>query len=642
MIPGQEGAYGRTDYTTITTPDDYPSQNKSMSALVPYIEMALLGANDDVRAVRLGEQAINYYMTQVMAQEEKSRWTGLDGHGTQYGTGRTATGALAIAWMLKNSLTVTPPGVVTGTYLKSIMEAYQYVFWLANPLVVQPWATGYGIDINQSGVMSLSYIGPPMMIAANLFPEDRFAAHSWDYLRRRRGDYGNLSESAGWGSIAFEMHAFPFYDPLAPAISVTEEPLQRALWKTDVDECLSAGLYCRPDTGESMAFSQSGWAPTDTQVLIQAQAALPVMNDDNYGTAGNYTILKGQYLLGGNGLGRSGKGSANSPMGGLVDGNTISMVDPTTGRDFWNGQGDRLFARMTRWAGDPTTGVADSSFAYAMIDLTPTVRDYTGANATQMSFYDSAASASRVHRHIVHFKLNGLPDYLVSYDDVNSVSGNQKRAYWHYQVTDALTNRHPEWISTYDTVGRRVTLTTPGGRLSSVFLSVGGGSIALQRNASDGTYSSTLTKGLPDAYAPPGTYRVYICASLDSVTCNNSAIGGEWIAVHRPSSNTSEVMPETIQPPCTSVAGNCAAVVIQDPVAPKVAVFARQGALISGASVTTAHSGIGQYVVTGLVPGIYDVLLSGVKIRTNITVVAADNTLSFRSQAGAIGIIRVQ
>ena len=176
MIPGQEAVYGKKDYTVITTPDDSPRQNKSMSALEPFIAAALLGGNDDLRAVRLGEQAINFYMTQTMAQEQKSRGTGLDGHGTQYGTGRTGSGALALAWLLKNSLTVTPPGILTGNYLKSIMQAYQYVFWLGNPLVVQPWATGYGININGANSLYLTYIGAPMMVAANLYPDDPFAA----------------------------------------------------------------------------------------------------------------------------------------------------------------------------------------------------------------------------------------------------------------------------------------------------------------------------------------------------------------------------------------------------------------------------------------------------------------------------------
>ena len=671
-IPGQEGTYGLHDYTTITTPDDSPRQNKSISALVPFISAGLLGAFDDLRAVRQAEQSINYYMTQTMAQEEKSRGTGLDGHGTQYGTGRTGSGEMILAWILKNSLTVTPPGVVSGSYLKSIMQAYQYVFWLGNPLVVQPWATGYGININGSPALSLSYMGMPMMVAATMYPNDPFAGHTWDYLRNRRGDYGNLQETAGWGALAFQVWAFPFYDPLANAVSITNEPMQRALWNTDVQECIDAGLYCRPDTGESLVMSQTGWGKSDTQVMVQAQAALPTQDDDNYGTAGNVTILQnnganGTFLLGGNGLGLSGYGSGQSPSSGMEQGNTVSLFNPATGLDMWaKAISGTQYARLGRWAGDPVTGVADNSYSYAMVDLAPTVRDsthnYDPANAAQECFYLSTVCATahgvspRINRHVIHFKKPADPNYVVIYDDIQTSANNlQPRAYFHYIVSSLVgtdRTRHPDWLSNFDVFGKNVLLTIPGSaRLSSRFLAVPGAASAAQRHSSKGDHNTQIavltdqpdgsfksTTGLPAALYP-GTYRVTLCASHDGSTC--ATVGAaEWIAVHKPSTNLNDAMPPTDQPGCQAVGGGCAALEIQDAGSPKVAVFARQGALVTSLSFTTTHAAQAQYVLAGLAPGVYTVTVGTTTVVPGGVVGPNDNTLSFSSAAGVVSVVR--
>ena len=676
MIPGQEAHYGATDYTQIVNPDDSPRQNKSIVALAPYISMAMLLGNDDLRAVRLGEQAINYYMTQTMAQENKSRWTGLDGHGTQYGTDRTAIAATDIALVLKNSLSSTPPGVLSGTYLRSILAAYQYSAWLGRPLFVQPWATGYGAATGSYTSERLSDFGSPMLLAATLYPDDPLTPVTWDYLRRRRGDFGNLSLDGGWGSQFFLSYAFPFYDPLAKAAPPTNLPLQRALWGTDELECINAGLYCRPDTGESIAFSQTGWSGSDTQLMIQAQAALPTWDDDNYGTAGSYTILQNNgansvYLLGGNGL----AGSALLPSSGMEQGNTISIFDPATRKDLWATRGSsHQYARLKRWAGDPQSGVSDSSYAYAMVDLTPTVRDaahgYDPGNAARSCFYQSPACSSKsgqslINRQIIHFKKPASPTYIVDYDDIEIPSSKYElRAYFHYEISSGVApgtdQRYPAWITTFDPAGKNVVLTVPNSaRLSSRFLPVAPAGpprtlshasaavpnsgvlrrtqIALTVDKPDGTYLPTTQ--LPAA-AIPGTWRVTLCSSDDGTTCA-PANAAEWIAVHKPSANVTDAMPSVDQDQCSGTGGNCTVVEIQDPVAPKVAGFARSGALLSAAVFNTTHQGQAQYVFVGLAPGVYSVSSGSVPVATGIVVAPDDTSLSFTSGAGLISILRV-
>ena len=102
--------------------------------------------------------------------------------------------------------------------------------------------------------------------------------------------------------------------------------------------------------------------------------------EDNYATAGNITILQNNgsgssFLLGGNGAGLGGNpGSGQTPQSGAQAGNTLSIYN-STARDMYKGNGiQALEARTMRWAGDPQTGVADNSYAYAMIDMTPLVR----------------------------------------------------------------------------------------------------------------------------------------------------------------------------------------------------------------------------------------------------------------------------
>ena len=133
------------------------------------------------------------------------------------------------------------------------------------------------------------------------------------------------------------------------------------------------------------------------------------------------------------------------------------------------------------------------------------------------------------------------------------------------------------------------------------------------------------------------TDRVNICASSSGSACNTSATSMEAITVHLPSTNTSATMPTLTQPSCSGTGGNCAAVQIADSTGPKVAMFARQGALLTGASFTSTHSGTAQYLIAGLDSGYtYNVKVGGSPVLTGATVNANDNTLYFESTDGAV------
>lgn len=762
IVTGEESRYG-ADYLNGGTSDASMQNNRTISALVPWIGMGLLLSDMDIRAVRLTEQSINYYMTQWMAQNAKSRWTGFDGHGTQYGPGRVTWGAMTIAWMLKNSLTVTPPGILTGNYLRNVLRSYNYTWWNALPYFVQPWETGYGIAFNSdlSGGMELINIGPSMLLAANLYPSDPFASRVWDYLRNRRGDFG-ISKTGGWTTLTFTAWSFPFYDPTTTATTIATAPFQQGLMDPDEQECIASGLYCRVDTGQDVAFSTTGWTNQDTQVFIQGQSSLPSYVEDNYAPAGAITILQNNgansaYLLGGNGLNLSGV----SPSGGMYDSSTVMIYNPTT-YDQVPGKGTNyMFAGMDRWAGTVPDGVGNNSYAYTRVNFSPSVREASSgyAKTTPKTWYTTAGT---VTREILHFKSGPkLPNYVVTYDSFRGVAeGNQLRAYWHLQDTPNAAAgfagvKHAEWVN-LDSANKAATLVSPGtGRLNLKTLTVPGssntavaliadnyvppsfslysyqdsnllttnqpatwvngvatvtpslypwgayplptdGSVSITvvgvNSSGPGSYNGTFpvtgytsaggatrisyalpadpgtwvsggklsypawctyvtpnnpagtcagaffrptNTGLPDN-AWPLTYRVSGCASSDGTTCDTQT-GGEILTVLQPSADTAATMPALAQPSCSATGGNCTVLEIQDSSYPKVAAFARQGALLKTMAFTTTHSGTAQYVVTGLAPETYDVKVNGSHV-ASATVTSGDTTLSFSSTSGSVSI----
>jgi len=664
MIPSQVASY-TTDYLEpATNMDDGPSNNRTFSAMPLFIGAGLLLCNDDLRGCRLAEQAINYYMSLNMAAANKSKNTGFNGHGTLYGPGRVEVITDGLALTLKNSLTVTPPGVADGVYNSHVLMAYQYSPWLAAPNFVAPWDSGYGADGSQGhGQEDLLYIIGTMLTSAVLYPNDPFAPATWDYFRNRRGDFANFSYMNGWGAVYNYPAGWELYDPAATATAPAGLPLQAAMVETDANQCIAAGLYCRPDIGESEVISMTGWGNTDTQVVLHGQSAVPIYVEDNYGEAGSVEILQNNtnyagtaYLLGGNGIGSSGYGSGLSASSGLSEGNTLSVFDGTT--DLY---GNPSYANVDRWAGDPVSGLPDNSYVYARVNLFPKIRNaagnYTTGAATQVSFFGASAKPGPTTSEVVHFKSgSGNANYVVVYDSIAAGTANQLRRYWHYEITDKGPVRRPSWVTTFDTAKKAVVLTNPGGgRLSSKFLSVPGSAnanIAIVRQDTAEAWCQGTDSGYnPEAvctgnYAPhagipyaahASTYRVTLCASSNGTSCD-AETSAEWISIHKPSISGADTMPGTDQPPCTGNGANCTALEIQDSAYPKVAVFARRGALLRGVSFTSTHAGKAHYVVSGLVAGAYNVTVNGAAIVSAVRVVNGDSTLAFYSTSGAVSI----
>lgn len=667
MIPGLETSWSSgTNYGALE--DDWDACNRTIAGLTPFIAIGLTFGKDDLRAVRLGEQAINYYMTQAMAQYYKSRMTGKDAHGTEYGTGRTENFIAQIALMLKNSLTVTPPGVTSGSYLTNLLSSYQYATWLSKPGWLLPWAVGYPTVTKFDGTdpagSTLYNMGKPLLYAAELLKGTTWAAATYDYLRNRRTvsnpfwTQSYASAQDGWSGVIFLTVATAFYDPLATATSPTTQPAYLIQNTSDIAECIAAGLYCVADANTSHLWSATGWSTSDLQVAVDGAASLPISNEDSYATAGNVNIIQnsglshGAYMLGGNGVGSSGLGAGVMPFSGAEHGNTISFYDSATSADLFPSKSNSMqYAAMDRAGGG-------TGYTYSRVNLTPTLREastgYASGSAVQKNGYLASAGATRVHRHVVH-----IGSHVFVYDDVAASASHQIRAYWHYEMADFANPpvRHSDWLTSIDASARTTVLTVPGvGRLSSKMLTVNGAnSIALTAENADAAWCRTVSTYNPSgscagnytfrdpqgaglsAAIDPGTYRTHVCASTDGGTCAN-ATSAEWLAVHRSVTSETDTMPTITQPTCTATGGTCAAVEVQDASAPAVAVFARNGVDISGAAFTTTHSGTGRYVVAGVGAGHYSIFKGG-SLAASADVADGVNSFSFTSTSGVMSIV---
>lgn len=499
MMPGQEAHYPTTDYTPISGSniDGTPESNRTYTSLYTWIAIGLMTANDDIRGVRLLEQATNYWMTQSLAQDMKSRW-GSDGHGTQYGPGRVNRSIVGTINALANSLTVAPPGALTGVAMVNTLRWYQHSFWIGLPIFQQPYDTTYGINRNQDMLFgqAVGYLSPITLNLALLFPSETYSAYSWDYMRNRRGDYGNAQGNSSWSSIAYVPFLYMAFDPAFNGAPVSNTQLQLGVTETDADECLAAQLYCVVDANRDIALSTTGWTNTDTQVQVTGNSSRSQIGEDGKGTAGNITILQNNgnysaYLLGGNGLAVSGYGNGQDPFGGMGGGGSQLVIhNGGTESSALNNLVSvntagaiAQYARLDRWAGPTRTGVDDNSYVYTRVNLTPDVRDpSTGYSTTnKKSIFTAAAGATNVTREVFHVK-NGpnQQSYVVAYDHGAMNVANQLRAYWHLQSTPNkvlkldMIGRHPEYV-TFTPSSKTASITVPNtGRLNFKALAVAG------------------------------------------------------------------------------------------------------------------------------------------------------------------------
>jgi parallel beta-helix repeat protein len=608
MLPGEESSYSTRDYPNTGFGEAYPyAGNLEMTKTYGMIATGLALADDDVRARSLLTQVYCYWYRWYYAYALSS-WTGMTQLGARYTVYRGAPFVTGIAEMLKNSI----PGfdLTGGNWLQQMIPMFVYT---------QLPGTGAGIGVNtgahdnweeaQSGPFQ---IDPRDYWAAYTtllmsFPSNAYAPYlRYSMLNQSPFTTYNLSRNTG---DAFDVYIG--YDPAAATSNPSGNIGTQYLFSdTDYGYCESVFKRtaqavsgndpnrdlsgCYPNHAYSGAVTKSDWTPSATHVLIQT-GFNDGLDHSGCGDWGSLHIYRNGYLLAGDASQANGSAHANT---GDCAGQASDVLIQLGSGDNWAQPGYGLVAR---WAGTDPTGDPQSRYAYLDEDL---------SNA-----YTSAMNVVRAQRSVLHLKKSGTQDYVIVYDDIALSAAHSISALWDY------------WLQNSNTVTagtRTVTNTSTGnGRLLTSFLAVNG------------------QLGMADDGATANVHKYHTCPSSDGATCLASPTSFEEAVVHLPSTSTTAAMPSISQPACTATGGDCTVVDIQDASSPKVAVFARQGALLTAASFASTHNGSAQYVIAGLSPGSYTVTLNGAAIAGSpFSVAGGDNTLYFEGSSGAYNIVQ--
>jgi PKD repeat protein len=590
----------------------YAQPNITATQLKNALMMGLALADDDPRAVILVQQVWDYMTNSgslgdlgfPMIPWARMGITGANFSGGQYNT--TEDGYASVAVALTNSINGTPPPDISGTFISAMASYYSFLNY-PNLSLNLSWIASSQAD------GSMPYYG---FLAAYLFPSAAESKYFLGYNTAGDSSGGRILDSSSnvttgstYGGFGYEQDIFTFYNPNPSArLAYASQPTQY-VWKTPdltYAQCVSTygSSNCVQNQIWQLMQSRTNWTTTANVLQMEAGWASEGQDHTDYAIPGAYKYLQNNvYMVGGSSL-YADPGLYNNPSTAMsFDAN---MIDIGTGYNYWTSYGP-----ITNWAGSTNYGDSLSRYVYVAVDM-------SGAFTTP---------PTRAKRHLVHFKETS--EYIVSYDDVSAPAGTLQ-SYWHYQNNGSTC---ASVMTTYQTTAPFMAANTIGTqRFISEFLSLTPNGIALTRDATNFSYTGqkTLCSGATCSC------RVRTCASSDGATCNSSATTYEAIAVHLPTSSSGS-MPTITQPTCTGTGGNCAAVQIADSSSPKVAMFARQGALIAGASFTSTHSGTAQYVLAGLATGTWTVTVGGTGVTGSpFTVNANDNTLYFESTAGAV------
>ena len=632
LIPSQWSFYSTSYPTPQAAKGVSQNDNLIWAAANGWFQLALDLADDDVRAANLATQMYNNVMiggTNAQFPDALSRYTGLTPLASGYSNNQQAATFPTIQVVLNNSLVngphflgpyfpkrealesiyITTPGFTSGTGSAATH---------GSPAWASPYSSIWG---SASGV----YTSLPVL-SYYLSGTDAGKYLNWYSLQTIAN--GGRNYMAGWASYGGSYAPLAFIFQVPPAV-YTQVDYRSALTtqfrfsQTDLATCQSLGFTCPTASGGApmpleMMISKSDWTANATMAFLYSGTWISGDHVEALETPAYHIIRNGYSLLAGDGSQDSGGATpCESSKGSQRTDDTVEIGSPAYyGQSFSSLGGCGSVATTTRWAATsqstPDTwaaGDTQNRYAYAQVDFTA---NYNGGGV------------ARAQRDFLHFKKSGGQDYILSYDDIATSVAEYNEAYF-----DFLTGCSNSNGTVSNNSGGAITLTTAASRLNSAFLSVqGSNTIAVLYNGN--SYTSH-----PNSCTGSGkTYQVAVGASMNGSTLNTSATSGEWIAVQQPCNGKSCTMPKLTQPSCTGVGGNCTAVQIADAAAPKVAVFARQGALLSAVSFTTTHSGTAQYLIAGLSAGVYNVTDgSGTAV---CTVKANDNTCYFESVSGAV------
>jgi hypothetical protein len=575
------------------------------------------------RGCRLAAMASAYLWDHALPDSLNS-W-GRPSANDSYNKSRVAQGYLEYVIELTNSVVGFPS-------LASPLNDDLGLEWLYEEIPYMPgWGVHYGQAVGYGNNISGQGNGTHT-IPITMYGSASSAPAVWYWLNNTNfGPVGysnpfwqEINLGSGGSRRSYTPLWYVWVDPNTPQTNKNTLPLQRFFGPRSSSLCSSLNLNCSIyKTPTHEIFSKTGWGTSDTLLYIDAHGDT---EDGHGGYHGNYYcpgcigLYRNQALL---------RGNDQAPAGSLTptgsqDDNLIEIGG--TADNYPGGRNCTLAMSIpfvSRWAGTNPTGDSSGRYAYAMVDLTNT--------------YCSPAGITHAWKHVIHFKKSTNQDYVVAYFDGAASSPIQFREFIHYRLhQDEADTVYSPGIS-ISRSAKTVSLgdTTTSAQLNSKFLNVAGSStiyVDTQNSAdTDCSYSGGLTS--------PPSCRIEIGSSTNG-TSLGSVSTAEWAYVHQPSTSTSTTMPTITQPTCSGTGGTCSCVQIADSSSPKVACFARQGATLTGMTVTTTHSGTAQYVLSGLQAGtISSVTMNGSAISGAPTSIAAnDNSAYFESTAGALSV----
>jgi hypothetical protein len=258
--------------------------------------------------------------------------------------------------------------------------------------------------------------------------------------------------------------------------------------------------------------------------------------------------------------------------------------------------GDYTAKNVLQFNGAVTGDAKDNDIDLARAD---TEGRFLFARVNVQGWYNAASSLTRALRYFVHMKGTGTQDYVMVYDDVATGTATS--------IRQALT------YSNGDTklAGTIVTSTGAGNRITSQVLLPNAGP-SLVASSGDAARERLMMD----------------CGSTSAC---------EFLIVHRPSVDTSDLMPAA---KLLEAGDGFRAVQVAGPDA-KVVLLPRAGILHDGASFVSDHVGSAQYLVAGLSTGTYAVTLGGTAVKGSpFSVLSKDSTLYFESTSGNVSIAK--
>ncbi len=514
-------------------------------------------------------------------------WTGFSASNAVYHMQNTTGRILQWVHWTKNSVE-NAPDALAGTNIRE-----QLALWM--PFASVP----NGGPLLPVAEPALIYPAADRMASALIaMADDKTAIHSrqfqwwlknvlW-YWPGGSNFYSYGPEAIGYASGGWAWEHFVLYEPTTVDLPIAET----SHLFTAANDALCRSVYganCPPgDDIRRVGISRSDWTDSSTYVGVNA-TGFGCREHCSSDLGGHFSIFKNRRPL--------------------LSTDTSALLGSRAQRGHLE-----IGSANNYYFGDPPIGTPTPWLSVS--------NNYFFMRSELTRIYTPAATVNKVERQTFHLK-QGSADYVIDHVAASLAAPQTVRGWQHYNLDECGTPASTPCAS-INRVARTAVHTQPDTRLSSRVFPVLG-------NVAIGTETGVETDGSYAAGAG-ASFRWHVCPSVNGVDCAPLATEAEWFVVHQPSSNTGATLP----PMSYGVDGSFRHVEILDPVSPKFLAFTAYGVTGLDLSFTTTHTGTGQYFITGLTPGAYDVRRNGTLIVSSRPVMSGEHSLNFESLSGAI------